>query len=64
MARNYDDDFLAYLYDKIADYDPTFITERRANRYSRSYYSYHNIKITVTKDHLTNSISAISITKM
>ena len=63
MARNYETDFLRYLYDKIADFDPVFITERRANRYSRAYYRYHNIKIAVTTDNLDGTVTSISITK-
>lgn len=64
MARNYDDDFLHQLYNTIANYDPDFITERKATKYSRSYYRYHNIKIAVTRDTFTNTVTSISVIKM
>lgn len=64
MARNYDDEFIRDLYSKIADFNPTLITERKASRYSREYYKYHNIKIAITRDSYDNTVTSISITKM
>ena len=64
MARNYEDDFLRDLYNHIANYDPDIITERRATKYWRTYYRYHNLKIAVTREAFDNSVVSISITKM
>jgi len=64
MARNYEDEFLRKLYDTLAEYNPDFIVERKASKYSRTYYRYHNIKIAVTRETFNNTVTAISITKM
>lgn len=64
MALEYDSQFIQDLYNAIAKYNPTEVATRRASRYTRTYYKYHNIKISVSRETLTGIVTSISITKV
>ena len=64
MVLEYDSQFIQDLYNAISKYNPAKVATRRASKYTRTYYKYHHIKIVVSRETLTGTITSISITKV